>query len=233
MVADSITDNVLQVRQQLVEAERISGRQPGAVTIVAATKYASVEQIAGLWRAGITDLGENRLTALSEHQTALATLAPDAQIRWHFIGRLQSREAAEVGARVATIQTLQSQSAVRRLAALPPAELPKLFVQVNVSGDPAKDGLSPDQLLPFLDELPQSLRIAGLMTMPAFVEQAEQSRPAFVALRELREHAVAAIGADRHPLTALSMGTTQDFLVAAQEGATHVRLGRVLYAERE
>jgi uncharacterized pyridoxal phosphate-containing UPF0001 family protein len=110
--------------------------------------------------------------------------------------------------------------------------MPELFVQVNVADDPAKDGLQPDDLEEFLDGLPDGLRVSGLMTMPAFAADPTESRGAFSRLRALAGSMHERFG-ERHPVTSLSMGTSQDFDVAIQEGATHVRLGRILYVEQE
>jgi len=106
------------------------------------------------------------------------------------------------------------------------------LVQVNVAGDPAKDGLEPAAVEPFLLDLPDAIVVRGFMTMPAYAEEAEASRPAFAALRDLRDRLAPRL-AGRHELQFLSMGTSQDFVVAVEEGATHLRLGRILHEDTE
>ena len=177
---------------------------PG-VTIVAATKYVSVEDMAVLAEAGIEVVGENRTQDLEAKHTAHG----DA-FRWHFIGHLQSRKAKVVNGICELVHSLDSASAARKL------EIPAL-VQVNLAGEATKSGVPPDELQGLLDLYPQ---VRGLSTMPPEAHDPEESRPYFRKLREL---------AEEHGLTELSMGTSQDYNVAAQEGATMIRIGSVLY----
>ena len=177
---------------------------PG-VTIVAATKYVSVEDMAVLAEAGIEVVGENRAQDLEAKHAAHG----DA-FRWHFIGHLQSRKAKVVNGICELVHSLDSASAARKL------EIPAL-VQVNLAGEATKSGVPPDELQGLLDLYPQ---VRGLSTMPPEAHDAEESRPYFRKLREL---------AEEHGLTELSMGTSQDYNVAAQEGATMIRIGSVLY----
>jgi uncharacterized pyridoxal phosphate-containing UPF0001 family protein len=179
---------------------------PG-VTVVAATKYLSVEDLAALADAGVEVVGENRAQDLEAKHAAYGTA-----FRWHFIGHLQSRKALTVNALCELCHSLSSESAARRL------EIPAL-VEVNLSGEPTKSGIEPDDLPRFL-ELYGDVR--GLMTMPPLAADPEESRPYFRRLREL---------AERHGLRELSMGTSQDYRVAAEEGATLVRVGSILVAE--
>jgi PLP dependent protein len=178
---------------------------PG-VTIVAATKYVSVEDMAALAEAGIEVVGENRAQDLEAKHAAFG-----GAFRWHFIGHLQSRKAKTVNRLCELVHSLDSESAARRL------EIPAL-VEVNLSGEPTKSGVTPDELGAFLELYPD---VRGLMTMPPLADDPEASRPYFRRLREL---------AEEHGLRELSMGTSQDYAVAAQEGATLVRVGSVLYA---
>jgi pyridoxal phosphate enzyme (YggS family) len=191
-----------QVRANL---ERIQAEVGPAVTIVAATKYVSVEDMAILAEAGIEIVGENRL------QDLLAKVdAWGGSFRWHFIGHLQSRKARDVGRVCELVHSLDSESAARRL------DVPAL-VQVNLSGEETKSGVHPDDLERFLELGPE---IRGLSTMPPLADDPEASRPYFRRLRELAEQ----LG-----LRDLSMGTTQDYRVAAEEGATFVRIGSALF----
>jgi pyridoxal phosphate enzyme (YggS family) len=186
--------------------ERIRSEVGAGVTIVAATKYVSVEDMAALVEAGIDVVGENRLQDLEAKHARYG----DA-FRWHFIGHLQSRKARDVSGLCELVHSLDSESAARRLS------IPAL-VQVNLAGEETKSGLSPDELEDFVAASPVEIR--GLATMPPLADDPEASRPYFRRLRELAE----SLG-----LKELSMGTSQDYEVAAQEGATLVRVGSVLW----
>ena len=175
------------------------------MTVVAATKYVSVEDLAALAEAGVEVVGENRAQDLQAKRAAYG----DA-FRWHFIGHLQSRKAPLVSELCELCHSLASESAARKLT------IPAL-VEVNLSGEPTKSGVTPDELPVLLDLYPD---VRGLMTMPPATGDPEESRPYFRRLREL---------AERHGLHDLSMGTSQDYRVAAQEGATYVRVGAVLW----
>jgi pyridoxal phosphate enzyme (YggS family) len=177
------------------------------VTIVAATKYVSLADMAVLAGAGVEVVGENRAQDLERKHAEYG----DA-FRWHFIGHLQSNKAKVVNRICELVHSLDSESAARRL------QVPAL-VEVNLSGETSKSGIDPDEL-PRLLELYRDVR--GLMTMPPETPDAEGSRPYFRRLREL---------AQQHDLSQLSMGTSQDYRVAAEEGATLVRVGSVLYRE--
>jgi PLP dependent protein len=185
--------------------ERLRGELGPGVTIVAATKYVSLEDMAALAEAGVEVVGENRAQDLERKHAAYGD-----RFRWHFIGHLQSRKAKVVNELCELCHSLASESAARRL------EIPAL-VEVNLSGEGTKSGIAPEELPAFL-ELYGDVR--GLMTMPPETRDPEESRPYFRRLREL--------GAD-HGLAELSMGTSQDFRVAVEEGATFVRLGAVLW----
>ena len=174
------------------------------VTIVAATKYVPLEELAVLAEAGVEVVGENRAQDLERKHAEYG----DA-FRWHFIGHLQSNKVKVVNRICELVHSLGSESAARRL------EVPAL-VEVNLSGEASKSGVPPARLAEFLELHPAA---RGLMTMPPATDDPEASRPYFRRLREL---------AAAHGLTELSMGTTQDYRVAADEGATLVRLGAVL-----
>jgi uncharacterized pyridoxal phosphate-containing UPF0001 family protein len=175
---------------------------PG-VTVVAATKYVSVADMAVLAEAGIEVVGENRAQDLDAKHAVYG----DA-FRWHFIGRLQSNKVKVVNRICELVHSLDSHSAATRL------ELPAL-VQVNLAGEGSKGGVSPDEVAAYLDG-----GVIGLSTMPPAAAEAEASRPWFRRLRALAEE----LG-----LPELSMGTTQDYRVAAEEGATYVRVGSALF----
>lgn len=159
-----------------------------------------------LAEAGVGVVGENRAQDLETKHARYG----DA-FRWHFIGHLQSRKARQVSDLSELVHSLDSESAAKRLT------VPAL-VQVNLSGEESKSGLPPERLEAFLETCPVEIR--GLSTMPPFAEDPEESRPYFRTLREL---------AERFGLRELSMGTSQDYRVAAEEGATYVRVGTTLY----
>ena len=173
------------------------------VTVVAATKYVTLEEMAVLAEAGIEVVGENRAQELEAKHAAYGEA-----FRWHFIGRLQSNKVKVVNRVCELVHSLDSHSAAERL------EVPAL-VQVNLAGEGSKGGVAPDELEGYLGE-----GIRGLSTMPPAASDPEESREWFRRLREL---------AESYGLTELSMGTTQDYHVAAEEGATYVRVGAVLF----
>ena len=185
--------------------ERIRAEVGDAVTIVAATKYVSVEELAVLAEAGIEVVGENRAQDLEAKHAVYADT-----FRWHFIGHLQSRKAKTVNAICELVHSLSSESAAKRL------EIPAL-VEVNLSGEETKSGVSEGELDALIAAYPD---VRGLMTMPPETDDPESSRPYFRRLREL--------AADRG-LKELSMGTSQDYRIAVEEGATLIRIGSVLY----
>jgi uncharacterized pyridoxal phosphate-containing UPF0001 family protein len=188
--------------------ERIRAEVGPGVTVVAATKYVSVEDMTVVAEAGIEVVGENRAQDLEAKHARHG----DA-FRWHFIGHLQSNKAKALNRTCELVHSLASPSAAARL------EVPAL-VEVNLSGEPTKSGIAPEGLAAFLEEAPCEVR--GLMTMPPATDDPEASRPWFARLRAL---------AEEHGLRELSMGTSQDYRVAAEEGATLVRVGSVLYGE--
>ncbi|HLY85827.1 MAG TPA: YggS family pyridoxal phosphate enzyme [Gaiellaceae bacterium] len=185
--------------------ERIREEVGRGVTVVAATKYASVEEMASLAEAGVEVVGENRAQDLQAKHRVYG----DA-FRWHFIGHLQSRKAPLVSELCELCHSLATESAARKLT------IPAL-VEVNLSGEPTKSGVTPEEL-PVMLELHSDVR--GLMTMPPATGDPEASRPYFRGLRKL---------AEQHGLRELSMGTSQDYRVGAEEGATFVRVGAVLW----
>jgi hypothetical protein len=200
--ADRVRANLARIRSEL----------PDGVEILAAVKYVPLEELGTLVAAGITIAGENRAQDLE----AKATAHPD--FRWHFIGQLQSRKVKQILPYAELIHSVASDSALRQLEKHGTPET-EILVEVNVAGEEGKAGIAPSDLGAFIARSPA--RVVGLMTMPPFTDDPEASRPVFAALREL---------AGEHGLHHLSMGTSQDYRVAAEEGATIVRLGTILYA---
>jgi pyridoxal phosphate enzyme (YggS family) len=205
--------NLEHANAVIAGAARSAGRDPGEVEIVAAVKYIPVEELAALAEAGIELVGENRAQDLERKASALP-----GRFTWDFIGHLQSRRVKQLLPRVRLIQSVASDSVLAQLERHGNAQT-RVLVEVNIAGEPGKSGVAPAELGAFLDRCP--VEVVGLMTMPPLTDRAEANRPHFAALREL---------ADRFGLGQLSMGTSQDYEVAVQEGATIVRLGTSLYA---
>jgi PLP dependent protein len=203
---------ILDADRVRANLERVRERAGPRVEILAATKYVSPDEMGTLAEAGVTLVGENRLQDLE----AKLGRWGDA-FAWDFIGNLQSRKVKRILPLVRLIHSVASDSALVQLDrhAEPGTEV---LVEVNVAGDQSKGGILPAELGDFIDRCP--VRVAGLMTMPPFSTEPEASRPAFARLAEL---------AAEHGLDRLSMGSSQDWEVAVEEGATILRLGTVLY----
>jgi len=194
-----LSPDVIRERLAAVQSEVGAG-----VTVVAATKYVPLRDMAALVEAGVRVVGENRAQDLEAKHAEYG----DA-FEWHFIGHLQSNKVKVVNRICALVHSLDSQSAAARL------EVPAL-VQVNLAGEASKSGVDPGELDAYL-----RYDVRGLSTMPPAAATTEESRPWFARLREL---------AAGHGLADLSMGTTQDYRIAAEEGATYVRVGSILFA---
>ena len=210
-----IRANLAQVR------ERVG---PG-VEILAATKYVEPDDLPALAEAGVELVGENRSDALHAKQERFADL-----FTWDFIGHVQSRKVREIVGRVRLIHAVDSLSACSQIESR--AEEPvACLLQVNVAGEDTKAGVGRGEVDAFLAEVEPLANVVfhGLMTMPPFAEDPESARPWFAALRELRDQ-LQPRWSGRHDFRQLSMGTSQDYQVAAQEGATIVRVGSVLYS---
>lgn len=204
---DAVRTNLERIREEIAGTGRAD-----EVEILAAVKYVPLEDLAVLAEAGVRLLGENRAQDLE----AKARAYPD-RFTWDFIGQLQSRKVRQLVPWVRYIHSVASDSALTQLGrhAVPEIEV---LLEVNIGGEEGKSGIAPAELPSFLERSP--VKVIGLMTMPPLAATPEDSRPHFAALREL---------AGSHGLRELSMGTSQDYLVAVEEGATIVRLGSVLY----
>jgi pyridoxal phosphate enzyme (YggS family) len=200
--ARRVADNLGRVREEL-------GRDD--VQVLAAVKYLAVEELSALAEAGVTVVGENRAQELA------AKAAAHPELTWDFIGHLQSRKVKQVLPLVRWIHSVASESVLSQLGRHGDAST-EVLVEVNVAREEGKSGVMPEELAGFLERCP--VRVVGLMTMPPLAERPEDSRRWFAALAEL---------AGAHGLRELSMGTSQDYAVAAQEGATIVRLGATLF----
>jgi pyridoxal phosphate enzyme (YggS family) len=200
---DVIRDNLARVRE----------RTGPEVEVLAATKYVPVEEMGALLDAGVTLVGENRLQDLEAKQDRWGE-----GFTWDFIGNLQSRKVKALIPRVRLIHSLASDSALDQLGRHAPPET-EVLVEINVAGENSKGGIQPAALGDFISRSP--VRVVGLMAMPPFTQNPEDSRPHFARVAEL---------AAEHGLSRLSMGTSQDWEVALDEGATIIRLGTTLYA---
>jgi pyridoxal phosphate enzyme (YggS family) len=211
--AARVSENAARVREEIATAALLAGREPADVALLAAVKYVPLEELGKLAEAGLTLVGENRAQELE----AKANAYPGV-FDWHFIGQLQSRKVKQILPHVSLIHSLASDSALAQLERHGDPET-EVLVEVNVAGEAAKAGVDPAELGAFIARCP--VRVVGLMTMPPFAAEPEASRPYFARLREL---------AAEHGLRHLSMGTSQDYPVAVEEGATIVRVGSTLYA---
>jgi pyridoxal phosphate enzyme (YggS family) len=207
-----VAENAARAREEIATAALLAGREPDEVALLAAVKYVPLEELGVLAEAGLTLLGENRAQDLE----AKANAHPGT-FRWHFIGQIQSRKVKQILPHVELIHSVASDSALGQLERHGTPET-EVLVEVNVAGEGGKAGIAPEELGAFIARCP--VRVTGLMTMPPFASDPEASRPYFARLREL---------AAEHGLRELSMGTSQDFAVAVEEGATIVRLGSTLY----
>lgn len=212
MNIDQLRKNVAAVRDRIRRACDRARRDPGAITVVVVTKTVGPQVINALADLGVTDIGENRVQdALRKHPLVRHPF------RWHMIGHLQTNKVKKALEIFPIIHSLDRPSLARELGKHRAVDA---YVELNVSGEPSKTGLPPDQLGEFLPAIPKNVRILGLMTMAPQSENPESSRPHFRKLREL---------AERYGLSELSMGMSQDFEVAIEEGATCLRIGTAFF----
>ena len=213
--AERVRENLERVRAELADAAGRTGRDPAALRVLAATKYVSSQDMPVLAEAGVRLVGENRAQDLQAKVAAHGEL-----FEWHFIGQLQSRRVRLIVPHVRLIHSVASESALRELARHRELARPdlRILIEVNVAGEQGKAGIAPSELEPFIARSP--VPVAGLMTMPPLSRDPQAGRRWFAALRAL---------ADERGLSELSMGTSQDYVVAAEEGATIVRIGTSLY----
>lgn len=209
-----VRERVAEVRARIAQAARRAGRDPADIELLAAVKYVPLDELGTLASAGLALLGENRAQELVAKATAWEGRA---DFTWDFIGHLQSRKVKDVVPHVRYIHSVASDSVLAQLERHGRPET-RVLVEVNMAGEASKSGVQPAELPGFVERCP--VEVVGLMTMPPATEQPEDNRRHFAALREL---------AAAHGLKHLSMGTSQDYEVAVEEGATIVRLGSTLY----
>jgi PLP dependent protein len=215
-----------QVRQQIEESCRKAGRNPEEVTVIAVTKYVSTDRAVEALEAGITNLGENRDEGLLEKWQVLA----DKPV-WHFIGTLQSRKVKNIIDKVEYIHSLDRLSLAEEINKRA-GHVTNCLIQVNVSGEESKHGVAPDKVIDFIESLRyyQNIRVAGLMTMAPLTDDEELLRNCFRGLKKLRDQ-IQSLQYEFAPCTELSMGMSNDFAIAIEEGATMVRIGTALVGE--
>lgn len=227
----SLPDRLAGVRERLEAACRRAGRAPEAVTIVAVTKNHPPSAVRAALAAGLADIGENRVQELEEKVGEVGRAAA----RWHLIGSLQRNKARRAAALFDLLHSLDSVRLARKLgeAAAEVGGTVRVLAQVNASGEDTKSGFSPEELVDALGEIGEvpGVRVEGLMTMAPFVDEERVLREVFARTRRLAEEAAGQVPAFR-PLH-LSMGMSNDFEIAAEEGSTLVRLGTILFGERE
>ncbi len=227
MQLEKIAENVADIRERIARAAQRSGRAAERIALVAVTKYVSAEMIRPLVAAGCLELGESRPQQFWEKAAALA----DLPIRWHLIGHLQRNKVRRTLPLVAMIQSVDSQ---RLLVAIDEeaSEMDPIpiLLEVNVSGESAKHGFSPDEIEPLLAELPNhaNVSVRGLMCMAGFEGGPDEARRDFATLRQLRDRLRPACPPGV-TLDELSMGMSGDFEEAIEEGATIVRVGSALF----
>jgi len=227
----ALQERIELVEQRVNEACRRGGRLREDVHIIAVTKYVSLGMTESVLKHGLEHIGENRWQNAEEKWNALGN-----QGTWHFIGHLQTNKVKDVIGKFAYIHSLDRLSLAKELNKKAEALQMDVncFVQVNVSGETSKYGLEPEQLVPFMKEVQAypRIHIAGLMTMAPFEYEAEQTRPVFRGLRTLRDE-LNQLAITEDPIQHLSMGMSNDFEVAIEEGATWIRLGSILVGDKE
>jgi len=217
-----VATNLTTINEQIKQACKKNNRNPEEITLIAVTKYVTIERTMETIQAGVTNVGENRLEGFLDKYKSIQ----DAT--WHFIGTLQSRKVKEVIDKVDQLHSLDRKSLAKEINKRRNEPL-DCFVQVNVSGEESKHGLSPDNVLSFIRNMShyENIRIKGLMTMAPHVTDKQVIRNVFRKLRELRD-TVQKEKWEHAPCEYLSMGMSNDFDIAIEEGATHIRIGSKL-----
>ncbi len=219
-------ERIAAIEKRLSDACERSGRSRDDITLVAVTKSISDERTAQFIKAGMTNVGENRTESMIQKHAAIHQ--ENDETKWHFIGNLQSRKVKDIIDIVDVIHSIERLSVVKQVnkRASKPIDC---FVQVNVSGEASKSGISPEEVQSFIESLKdyENVRVIGLMTMAPYEATEEELRQYFSQMRHLRD-TIAAQNWLHAPCTELSMGMSNDFEIAVEEGATHVRIGTAL-----
>jgi pyridoxal phosphate enzyme (YggS family) len=231
----SIAENIVQLRERIAAAARRAGRTPDEVTLMAVSKTFPADRIREAYDAGLRVFGENRVQEFAGKFDAVREYAG---AEWHLIGHLQSNKAAKAVELFGAVDSVDSVKLAEKLngAAENIGKTLPVLIEINVGGEEAKSGVAPAsaELEHILLEAPQwkSLSIRGLMTVPPYTDDPEGARPYFRQLRQIREQ-VAARHLNNVSMDVLSMGMSHDFEVAIEEGSTCVRVGTVIFGERQ
>jgi PLP dependent protein len=219
----SVSANLAAIKKNIVEACERVGRNPADIRIIAVTKYVSIERAKEAYMAGITDFGENRDEGFLQKYEALGN-----EPTWHFIGTLQSRKVKNVIDKIDYLHSLERLSLAEEIQKRATKPV-KCFVQVNVSGEESKHGLPPQEVIPFIEKLKEfpNIIVVGLMTMAPFTDNEQDIRSCFRGLKKLQEE-IQTLHIPYAPCTELSMGMSNDYTIAIEEGATFIRLGTSL-----
>jgi PLP dependent protein len=227
----TITSNLESVRSRIDAAARRAGRDPSDIRLIAVSKTFSAVQVRAAWSAGQRDFGENKVQEALQKIGEIA----DIEIRWHLIGHLQSNKAKKAAGSFASIHSVDSVELLRKLdsAAADAGATPEVLVQVDLAGEDTKFGAAAEDARRIVDATHtlRAARMSGLMLIPPWNENPEETRPWFVRLRELRDAWVAE-GVPAGSLGHLSMGMSHDFEAAIEEGATMVRVGTAIFGKR-
>jgi pyridoxal phosphate enzyme (YggS family) len=222
-----LPDRLAAVRETVARCQAVGGwKYP--VRIIAVTKTHGPDAVRAALAAGLTDIGENRVQEALQKQEMLTDVAPE----WHLIGTLQRNKARHAAGHFALIHSIDRADLAAELTRrMPAGGHQPVLIQVNCSGEPQKGGVEPAALSSLVEEIEalDRLQLRGLMTMSALTDDTTEQRRAFRMLRELRDAAVQA----GHRMPELSMGMSGDYPVAVEEGATMIRLGTVLFGERQ
>lgn len=223
---EEIAARLTAVRDRMARAARRVQRDPASVRLVLASKTQPPEAIRAAYAAGAREFGENYVQEAAAKQDALADLG---DLRWHLIGHLQTNKARGAANRFALIHSLDSARLAAALSRARPAARAAVLIEVNLALEASKSGVAPAEVERLIEEARATVEILGLMTIPPPALDSERSRSHFAALRATRDRLAAATGL---ALSELSMGMTDDFEVAIEEGATIVRVGRAIFGER-
>ena len=226
LAAEEIARRLSEVRGRMTDAAKRSARFPDAIRLVLASKTQPPDAVRAAYRAGARDFGENYIQEAAAKRAELEDLR-DAT--WHLIGHLQSNKTRQALGTFDILQTLHSARLAEAIARLRPSLPMRVLIEVNLGGEASKSGVAARDVEPLIEAARDKVEIVGLMTIPPSTESADAARKYFAELRALRDRVAATTGL---ALSELSMGMTEDFEVAIEEGATMVRVGRAVFGER-
>ncbi|WP_211315964.1 YggS family pyridoxal phosphate-dependent enzyme [Oceanobacillus chungangensis] len=215
-----VVTNLEKIKRNISEACGRSNRRSDELTIIGVTKYVTIERTVEAIEAGIENIGENRNEGFLEKYSEIGTKA-----KWHFIGSLQSRKVKDIIDKIDVLHSLDRLSLAKEINKRASNQV-DCFIQVNVSGEESKHGLAPEEVMPFIENLTtyEKVHIIGLMTMAPHIDDEEKIRSVFRRLAELRD-SIQSKNYDHAPCSFLSMGMSNDYEIAIEEGATHIRIG--------